>query len=124
LLRTTMSLLFSVDPDEVSLLGSFVLGYSEQGFEYYVDPTITESHLVDGGVPELALRLGARLGPALHLSSPVRSIKQSNAGVEVFSDRLTIEARRVIVATRPSWPVGLNTIRRFRNPVRSWFVVW
>ncbi len=37
LLRTTMSLLFSVDPDEVSLLGSFVLGYSEQGFEYYVE---------------------------------------------------------------------------------------
>jgi monoamine oxidase len=101
LLRTTMSLLFSVDPDEVSLLGSFVLGYSEQGFEYYVDSTITETHLVDGGVPELALRLGARLGPALHLSSPVRSIKQSNAGVEVFSDRLTIEARRVIVATPP-----------------------
>ncbi len=101
LMRTTMTLLFCVDPDEVSLLGSFVLARGGAGFEYYVDSTITETHLIDGGAPELALRLAARLGPALHLSRPVRSIKQSSAGVEVFADRLTIESRRVIVATPP-----------------------
>jgi monoamine oxidase len=31
----------------------------------------------------------------------VRRIKQSSAGVKVFSDRLTVDARRVIVATPP-----------------------
>ena len=70
-------------------------------FEYYVDTNITETHLVDGGAPELAVRLAAKLGDALHLSSPVRRIKQSSSGVEVFSDRLTVEARRIIVATPP-----------------------
>jgi monoamine oxidase len=100
-LDTTMTTLFCVDPDEVSLLGSLVLARGGGGFEYYVDPTITETHLVDGGAPELAVRLAAKLSDALHLSSPVRSIKQSDAGVEVFSDRLTVDTKRVIVATPP-----------------------
>jgi monoamine oxidase len=101
LLNTTMTTLFCVDPDEVSLLGSLVLARGGGSFEYYVDSTITETHLVEGGAPELAVRLAAELGDALHLSSPVRAIKQSDAGVEVFSDRLTVDARRVIVATPP-----------------------
>ncbi len=46
-------------------------------FEYYVDSTITETHLVDGGVPELATRMAAKIGDALRFSSPVRRIKQS-----------------------------------------------
>jgi monoamine oxidase len=101
LLNTTMTTLFCVDPDEVSLLGSLVLARGGGSFEYYVDSTITETHLVEGGAPELAVRLAARLGDALQLSSPVRSIRQNDAGVEVFSDRLTVDARRVIVATPP-----------------------
>src|SRR6202163_2398212 len=101
LINTTMTTLFCVDPDEVSLLGSLVLARGGGSFEYYVDSTITETHLVDGGAPELAVRLAGKLGDALHLSSPVRSIKQSSAGVEVFSDRLTVDARRVIVAAPP-----------------------
>ena len=101
LINTTMTTLFCVDPSEVSLLGSMVLARGGGSFEYFVDSTITETHLVDGGAPELAVRLAAKLGDALHLSSPVRLIKQSSAGVEVFSDRLTVEAQRVIVATPP-----------------------
>jgi len=96
-----MTTLFCVDPDEVSLLGSLVLARGGGSFEYYVDSTITETHLVDRGAPELAVRLAATLGDALHLSSPVRLIRQSNAAVEVLSDRLTFDARRVIVATPP-----------------------
>ncbi|MGA7427962.1 MAG: FAD-dependent oxidoreductase [Rhodoplanes sp.] len=102
ILRTTMTTLFCVDPNEVSLLGSFVLARGGGGFEYYVDSTITETHLVDGGTPELAARLGTTLGAALHLSSPVRLIRQNGNGVGVVSDRLRVEARRVIVATPPS----------------------
>jgi monoamine oxidase len=101
LINTTMTTLFCVDPDEVSLLGSLVLARGGGSFEYYVDATITETHLVDGGAPEVAVRLAAKLGDALHLSSPVRRIRQTGGGAEVFSDRLTVDARRVIVATPP-----------------------
>ena len=101
LIHTTMTTLFCVDPNEVSLLGSLVLARGGGSFEYYVDSTITETHLVEGGAPELAVRLAAKIGDALHLSSPVRLISQSGTGVEVVSDRLTVDARRVIVATPP-----------------------
>jgi monoamine oxidase len=101
LIDATMTTLFCVDPDEVSLLGSLVLARGGGSFEYYVDSTITETHLVDGGAPEIAVRLAAKLGDALYLSSPVRRIRQTSAGVEVVSDRLTVEAQRVIVATPP-----------------------
>jgi monoamine oxidase len=101
LLNTTMTTLFCVDPNEVSLLGSMVLARGGGSFEYYVDASITETHLVDGGAPEIATRLAAKLGDALHLSSPVRRIRQTGKGVEITSDRLTVEAGRVIVAAPP-----------------------
>jgi monoamine oxidase len=101
LITTTMTTLFCVDPNEVSLLGSCVLARGGGKFEYYVDSTNTETHLVDGGVPELATRMAAKIGSALRYSSPVRRIKQSAAGVEVICDGVTVEARRAIVATPP-----------------------
>jgi len=101
LVNATMTTLFCVDPNEVSLLGACVLARGGGGFEYYVDSTITETHLVDGGAPELAVRLAAKLGDSLHLSSPVRQITQTDAGVEIQSDRLTVEARGAIVAVPP-----------------------
>lgn len=103
LMRATMSTFFCVNPDEVSLLGSFVLarGGDGVGFQYYADATYTETHLVDGGMPELAARFAAKLGDALQLSSPVRRIAQSGDSVDVESDRVTVQAKRVIVATPP-----------------------
>ena len=101
IMNATMTTLACVDPNEVSLLGACVLPRGNGSFEYYVDNTITETHLIDGGVPELADRLAKTIGGALYLSSPVRRLRQSSDGVEVFSDRLTVEARRVIVATPP-----------------------
>jgi monoamine oxidase len=101
LLDTTMTTLFCVDPNEVSLLGSMVLARGGGSFQYYVDASITETHLVDGGAPEIAARLGAKLGDSLHLASPVRRIRQTAEGVEVTSDRLTVDARRAIVAAPP-----------------------
>jgi monoamine oxidase len=101
LITTTMTTLFCVDPDEVSLLGSCVLARGNGKFEYYVDNTITETHLVDGGVPELGVRMAAKIGASLRLSSPVRRIKQTATGVEISADNLAVDARRVIVATPP-----------------------
>ncbi|UUN28120.1 NAD(P)/FAD-dependent oxidoreductase [Streptomyces sp. FIT100] len=103
LLRSTMSLLFCADPSEVSLLGALVLarGGGLGGFGYYTDSRKTESHLVDGGAPELARRMAERLGAAVRLSSPVRRIEQNAADVRLVSDALAVRARRVIVATPP-----------------------
>ncbi len=106
LINTTMTTLFCVDPNEVSLLGSLVLARGGGSFEYYVDAAITETHLVDGGAPEIAIRLAAKLGDALHLSTPVRRIRQTSAGVRSVlrpsGGRCPAGHRRC--AAVPRWP--------------------
>lgn len=102
LLRAMMTTLYTSDPAEVSLLGALVLAKGGGSFEYYADNTITETHLIDGGIPELARRMGEQLGAALCTSAPVRKIAQTADAVEVVSDRLTVRARRVIVTAPPA----------------------
>jgi monoamine oxidase len=101
LLHAGFSTLFCVDPSEVSLLGSMVLAAGGGGFQYYLDTKQTETHLVDGGAPELAARLAAPLGERLRLAWPVRRIRQRNDHVEVGGERGTVRARHAIVATPP-----------------------
>jgi monoamine oxidase len=101
MLRAGFGLLFCVDPSEVSLLGSMVLAAGGGSFQYYMDPKQTETHLVDGGAPELAARLAAPLGERLRLASPVRWIRHRDGHVEVGGDRVTVRARHAIVATPP-----------------------
>jgi len=101
LLEMTMTLLFSCDPREVSLLSALVLARGGNGFEYYVESTKTETHLVDGGVPEVATRMAAALGDAVHSHCPVQRIRQNADGVEVMSGELSVAARRAIVAAPP-----------------------
>jgi monoamine oxidase len=101
LLRAGFGTLFCVDPAEVSLLGSMVLAKGGGGFQYYLDARQTETHLVDGGVPELAARFAAPLGERLWLSSPVRWIGHRPDHVEVEGDRATVRAQHAIVATPP-----------------------
>lgn len=104
MLRAGLGLSFSTDLSTVSLLGSMVLakGGGKDGFGYYLDSTITETHLIDGGgAPEVARRLGDELGDALHTSSPVRRISQDEDSVEVRSDAVTVRAGYVIVTAPP-----------------------
>jgi monoamine oxidase len=101
LLLVGMSTFFCVDPSEVSLLGSMVLAAGGGGFQYYADTKQTETHLIDGGSPELAVRMASPLGDRVRLSRPVRSIRQADDFVEVTADGAKVKARRVIVASPP-----------------------
>ncbi|MFC9238634.1 flavin monoamine oxidase family protein [Streptomyces decoyicus] len=101
LLGSAMNLLFCTDPAEVSLLGALTLARGGGGFNYYTDSRRTETHLVDGGAPELARRMAERLGERVHLSSPVQRIAHDGTGVQVVSTSLVVRAQRVIVAAPP-----------------------
>jgi monoamine oxidase len=104
LLRAALTTLFTGDPNAVSLLSSMLLacGGGEDGFNYYIDSGITETHLVDQGAPEVARRMGVALGDALHLSTPVRQIVHGADGVVIFSDAVTVRAQYLIVAMPPA----------------------
>jgi monoamine oxidase len=55
-----------------------------------------------GGSQVLAIELAAGLGRSVVLGAPVRSITQTADAATVVSDRLTLAARRVIVAIPPA----------------------
>ncbi len=55
-----------------------------------------------GGTQVIPLRIAHRLGKRVVLSSPVRRITQGRAGLNVISDRVTVKAKRAIVAIPPT----------------------
>jgi monoamine oxidase len=101
--------IFGADPRELSLL--FVLFYiaasgNEQNpgtFERNFDTRngAQQSRFV-GGTQEITNRLAAALDHGVVLSSPVRRIAHAKTGLTVHCDRMTITAKRVIVATPPT----------------------
>jgi monoamine oxidase len=93
---------FAADPAEVSLLSVLVLARGAGSLEYssMVKGGADEA-LVDGGMHRVAEYLAGRLGDAIQLRSPVRSLKQDADGVEVISDTGSVRARRAIVSTPP-----------------------
>jgi monoamine oxidase len=102
MLLAGLSTFFCVDPSEVSLLGSMVLAAGGGGFQYYADTKNTETHLVDGGSPELAARMARALGDRVRLSAPVRAIRQDDGSVGVLADGVKLQARRAVIATPPA----------------------
>jgi monoamine oxidase len=101
--------IFGAEPGELSLL--FVLFYiassgNEQNpgtFERNFDTRsgAQQSRFV-GGSQEIAIRVAGRLGHRVVLSAPVRRIEHGKSSVTVHSDRMTVTAKRVIVAIPPT----------------------
>jgi monoamine oxidase len=101
--------IFGAEPRELSLL--FVLFYiATSGDEN--NPGTFERNFdtrgggqmwrVDGGSQSIALKIARQLGRRVVLGSPVRRIAQSRSGVTVTSDRVTVKAKRAIVAVPPA----------------------
>jgi monoamine oxidase len=57
---------------------------------------------IRGGSQQIALHMAHALGHRVHLNTPVRRITQGPHGVQVVSDHLHVNARRVIVAIPPA----------------------
>ena len=100
--------IFGAEPRELSLL--FVLFYiASSGNEQ--NPGTFERNFntrggaqmfrFDGGSQVICKRLARKLGRSVVLGSPVRRIVRSRGGVTVYSDRVDVRGRRVIVAIPP-----------------------
>jgi monoamine oxidase len=100
--------IFGAEPRELSLL--FVLFYIASSGDEKNPGTFERNFDTRGGAQQsrfiggsqvIAEKMAAQLGQRVLLSSPVRQIVHGKSGVTVHSDRLTINAKRVIVATPP-----------------------
>ena len=95
----------AAEPGDVSLL--HFLGYLARlgGKTQNAVDFILGSELVDGGLQQLPDLMAARLGRRVVFRSPVRRIVQRRGRVRVESARVTVVARRAIVAMAPG-PTG------------------
>lgn len=103
LIRLYIKAIFAAETENLSLLAALFYVRSGKSFDTLVrfDRGAQQDRLV-GGSQILAIKLAERLGGAVELESPVRRIDQSRAAVRIESDRLTIEARRVVVGLPPA----------------------
>jgi monoamine oxidase len=109
LAAASMRPIFGAEPRELSPL--FVLFYiASSGNE--TNPGTFERNFntrkgaqmwrLRGGSQVIALKIAKQLGSRVVLSSPVRRIVHSSGGVTVVSDRVTVRAKRAIVAIPPT----------------------
>jgi monoamine oxidase len=97
------SIAWGTSPSEISLLHVLFYLRSAGGFDRMVDTEGgAQQDRFDGGSQALALWLAERLGDAVRLEVPVRSIDQTGAGAVVGADGIEVEAERVIVAVPPN----------------------
>jgi monoamine oxidase len=101
--------IFGAEPRELSLL--FVLFYIASSgnettpgtFERNFDTRNgAQMWRLVGGSQVIAQKIAQDLGSHVVLGSPARRISQGPAGVTVHSDRVTVKAKQVIVATPPT----------------------
>lgn len=102
LVRAAILALFSAEPSDLSML--YLLWFVKSGgsLERLLNTTggAQQSQLV-GGSQRLPDGLAAQLGDRLSLASPARRVITDGEQVTVHADRVTVTARRVIVAVPP-----------------------
>jgi monoamine oxidase len=108
ILRPFTEALVGAEPGEMSFLHvlAYVAGAGDEThpgtFERLFDVRggAQQSRII-GGSQVISERVAAALGSSVLLGTPVRGISQSNTGVTVTSDAVTVDARRVVVAVPP-----------------------
>jgi monoamine oxidase len=104
ILRLAIIGVWAAEPRDVSLLHVLFYIRSAGSIEILTDAEGgAQQDRVVGGTQLISLRMAEQLGPAaIEYSTPVRSIRHSEAGVTVVSDRVTASAKRAIVAIPPT----------------------
>jgi monoamine oxidase len=103
LLKVGLETVFAADAADISLLHAAFYVKSGGGLERLLGVVNgAQQDRFEGGAQKVADRVAAALGDAVHLSSPVREIVVTDAGVEVRGDGFVARGRRVIVALPPT----------------------
>ncbi len=104
ILRLAIIGVWAAEPEDVSLLHVLFYIRSAGSLEILTDTEGgAQQDRVVGGTQLISLRMAEELGEGVvELDTPVRAIAHSGDGVTVRSDRLTVNAKRVIVAVPPT----------------------
>ncbi|WP_146341921.1 NAD(P)/FAD-dependent oxidoreductase [Nesterenkonia sp. NBAIMH1] len=86
-----------------SALQAVLMAASAGSFSNLVDEGFILDRRVVGGMQSVSVALAEELGEAVHLGTPVRTIRwNETGGATLWSDRVTVQADDVIVAVPPN----------------------
>ncbi|NYV76450.1 NAD(P)/FAD-dependent oxidoreductase [Streptomyces sp. UH6] len=85
-----------------STLQALLMAASAGSFSNLVDENFILDRRVVGGMQSVSETMAAALGDDVHLSTPVRTVRRDDEGVTVVSDRVTVRARKVVMAVPPN----------------------
>jgi monoamine oxidase len=115
LFKAAVNAIWGAEPRDLSLL--YALWYARVAGNERTPGSFVRLISTGGGAQErrfiggselLSIRIAAELGKRVVVSSPVRAITQDPHGVTVESDRVTVRARRVIVAILPALTASIR----------------
>jgi monoamine oxidase len=103
MIELSIQAVWAAEPADLSLLHVLFYTHSAGGFDLLVDTEggAQQDRFV-GGSQLVSIRLAERLGDAVRLSAPVRSIEHGDDGVTLHADGVTARGRRAIVALPPT----------------------
>jgi len=103
-LRIAVIGVWAAEPRDLSLLHVLFYIRSAGSLELLTDTEGgAQQDRVVGGTQLISLRMAEELGPGVvELSTPVRAIRHGEGGVGIGSDRLSVTARRAIIAIPPT----------------------
>jgi monoamine oxidase len=100
LLAAEISSVACASPEEISILHLGWLMHACGGLDALFGPA--QEDRIIGGSQTVARRIAGKLGPAIKFGAPVRKIEWSSKSAIVHSDRISVVARRVVVAIPPT----------------------
>ena len=101
--------LFATNLEDVSFLHLLQLVHGHRSIEkLFSIKGGAQENMVDGGAGSIAQRMADKLGDAVHLGAPVRSVSQSFVGALVDSDEFGVSCRYVVVATPPALTLDIE----------------
>ncbi len=115
LFRAAVNAIWGAEPRDLSLL--YALWYARVAGNERNPGSFARLISTGGGAQEgrfvggsqlLSIRMAAQLGTRVVVSSPVSAIAQDRKGVTVVSSRVTVRARRTIVAILPALTAGIS----------------
>ncbi|WP_454117135.1 flavin monoamine oxidase family protein [Microbacterium aurum] len=84
-----------------SLLQSLLMAASAGSYSNLVDADFILDKRVVGGLQQVPILLAERLGDDVYLGQAVRTLEYTDAGVTAIADRMTVRARRAVLALAP-----------------------
>jgi monoamine oxidase len=114
ILTASLTEIYCSHPSETSFLNLLFQVHGSKSFEYMSQLRGgAQQDLMEGGAQGIAIAIAKQLGEAVRLESPVRDIRQTDDGVDVSGENVSMHGKRAIITV----PVPIQSRLHFDPPL-------